>query len=128
MRKGELSEHIYPERRRGLGPHMAFTVLTFPLYWLRFAKYSSAARRHALEQYPILPCKPTPSEEGLNNAESSDLGWSRCIYYLKHKKSKEQKDSTTFQERAYYRDAQHRAHWVTPPPEGIQVPEAEAQP
>ena len=29
--------------------------------------------------------------------------------------------------RVYYRDAQHRAHWVTPPPEGIQVPEAQAQ-
>jgi hypothetical protein len=30
--------------------------------------------------------------------------------------------------RVYYRDEQHRAHWVTPPAEGIQVPESEAQP
>lgn len=29
--------------------------------------------------------------------------------------------------RVYYRDADHRAHWVTPPPEGISVPEEEAQ-
>lgn len=29
--------------------------------------------------------------------------------------------------RVYYRDAQHRVHWVTPPPDGIQVPESEAQ-
>jgi hypothetical protein len=29
--------------------------------------------------------------------------------------------------RVYYRDAEHRAHWVTPPSEGIRVPEAEAQ-
>lgn len=29
--------------------------------------------------------------------------------------------------RIYYRDDQGRAHWVTPPREGIQVPEAEAQ-
>jgi hypothetical protein len=29
--------------------------------------------------------------------------------------------------RVYYRDAQHRAHWVTPPPQGIQVPESQAQ-
>lgn len=29
--------------------------------------------------------------------------------------------------RVYYRDAQHRAHWVTPPSQGIQVPESEAQ-
>jgi hypothetical protein len=28
--------------------------------------------------------------------------------------------------RVYYRDAQHRAHWVTPPAEGIRVPEKEA--
>lgn len=29
--------------------------------------------------------------------------------------------------RVYYRDAQHRAHWVTPPAEGIRVPAAEAE-
>ena len=28
--------------------------------------------------------------------------------------------------RVYYRDAEHRAHWVTPPTEGVRVPEAEA--
>lgn len=28
--------------------------------------------------------------------------------------------------RVYYRDAEHRAHWVTPPPDGLRVPEAEA--
>ena len=29
--------------------------------------------------------------------------------------------------RVYYRDAEHRAHWVTAPSEGIRVPESEAQ-
>ncbi|MEH2310660.1 MAG: hypothetical protein V7K35_04340 [Nostoc sp.] len=29
--------------------------------------------------------------------------------------------------RVYYRDAEHRAHWVTAPTEGIRVPESEAQ-
>lgn len=29
--------------------------------------------------------------------------------------------------RVYYRDAEHRAHWVTTPSEGIRVPESEAQ-
>lgn len=28
--------------------------------------------------------------------------------------------------RVYYRDADHRAHWVTPPTEGVRVPESEA--
>jgi len=29
--------------------------------------------------------------------------------------------------RVYYRDAEHRAHWVTPPPDGLRVPENEAR-
>ncbi len=29
--------------------------------------------------------------------------------------------------RVYYRDANHQAHWVTPPPQGIQVPYDEAR-
>ncbi|WP_373526288.1 hypothetical protein [Nostoc sp.] len=29
--------------------------------------------------------------------------------------------------RVYYRDAEKRAHWVTPPKEGIRVPESQAQ-
>jgi hypothetical protein len=29
--------------------------------------------------------------------------------------------------RVYYRDAEHRAHWVTPPPGGIRVSENEAR-
>jgi hypothetical protein len=28
--------------------------------------------------------------------------------------------------RVYYRDAEHRAHWVTAPPSGISVPAAQA--
>ena len=28
--------------------------------------------------------------------------------------------------RVYYRDADHRAHWVTPPTEGVRIPESEA--
>jgi hypothetical protein len=29
--------------------------------------------------------------------------------------------------RVYYRDAQHKAHYVTPPPGGIKVPASQAQ-
>jgi hypothetical protein len=29
--------------------------------------------------------------------------------------------------RVYYRDSEHRAHWVTAPPDGLRVPETEAQ-
>jgi hypothetical protein len=29
--------------------------------------------------------------------------------------------------RVYYRDSEHRAHWVTPPAEGISVPASEAE-
>ncbi len=56
-----------------------------------------------------------------------------ALYYLynQHKNSQEQGPQGQYylskNGRVYYRDAQHRAHWVTPPPAGIQVPEAQAQ-
>jgi hypothetical protein len=61
------------------------------------------------------------------------LGGAAALYYMynKHKKAQQ----TTGVEgqyylskngRVYYRDEQGRAHWVTPPPQGIQVPEQEA--
>jgi hypothetical protein len=61
------------------------------------------------------------------------LAGSAALYYLynKHKNSQEQGPQGQYylskNGRVYYRDAQHRAHWVTPPTEGIKVPESEAQ-
>lgn len=61
------------------------------------------------------------------------LAGAAALYYLyKHHKNAAQKEGAEGQYylskngRVYYRDAEHRAHWVTPPPGGIAVPEAEA--
>jgi hypothetical protein len=61
------------------------------------------------------------------------LAGAAALYYLykKHQnaKAKEGVDGQYYLSkngRVYYRDADHRAHWVTPPPGGITVPEDEA--
>lgn len=61
------------------------------------------------------------------------LGGAAALYYLynRQKNAKGQgaegKYYLSKNGRVYYRDAEGRAHWVTPPQGGIQVPEAEAQ-
>lgn len=62
------------------------------------------------------------------------LGGAAALYYLyKHHQGAVAAQGSESQYylskngRVYYRDADHRAHWVTPPPEGIAVPEAEAR-
>ena len=61
------------------------------------------------------------------------LAGAAALYYLyKHHQSASAKEGPEGQYylskngRVYYRDAEHRAHWVTPPPGGISVPESEA--
>ena len=62
------------------------------------------------------------------------LAGAAALYYL-YKKSQNAKaeygpDSQYYLSkngRIYYRDAEGRAHWVTPPQEGITVPESEAR-
>jgi len=63
------------------------------------------------------------------------LAGAAALYYL-YKKNKAAHESGNTSEpqyylskngRVYYRDAEHRAHWVTPPTEGIQVSDSEAQ-
>lgn len=61
-----------------------------------------------------------------------------ALYYLYRKHQANQANQTTAQNgqpvyylskngRVYYRDATARVHWVTPPPQGVQVPYDEAQ-
>ena len=60
------------------------------------------------------------------------LAGAAALYYLYKHHQNAQKDGVDGQYylskngRVYYRDAEHRAHWVTPPPGGITVPAAEA--
>jgi hypothetical protein len=62
------------------------------------------------------------------------LGGAAALYYMyKHHQSAAASQGPEGQYylskngRVYYRDADHRAHWVTPPQEGIAVPETEAR-
>ncbi len=73
-------------------------------------------------------------KKGLSTGQKiAILGGAAALYYLytrhknKQEKGAEGKYYLSKNGRVYYRDAQNRAHWVTPPAEGIRVPESEAQ-
>jgi hypothetical protein len=74
------------------------------------------------------------AKKGLSNTQKvAILAGAAALYYLYNKHKNSQKEGAQGQYylskngRVYYRDAQGRPHWVTPPSEGIRVPEAEAQ-
>ena len=77
---------------------------------------------------------PQMSEGMSNKKKLVILAGAAALYYL-YKKSQNAKaeygpDSQYYLSkngRIYYRDADGRAHWVTPPQEGITVPESEAR-
>lgn len=81
--------------------------------------------------------RPTPQPQarrGLNTGQKvAILAGAAALYYLynQHRNKPQQgaqgKYYLSKNGRVYYRDAQGRAQWVTPPPGGIQVPESEAQ-
>lgn len=72
--------------------------------------------------------------KGLSNKQKVViLAGAAALYYLYNQHKNKQAEGAEGQYylskngRVYYRDAQHQVHWVTPPAEGIQVPETEAQ-
>ncbi|MBW4680538.1 MAG: hypothetical protein KME19_10515 [Microcoleus vaginatus WJT46-NPBG5] len=74
------------------------------------------------------------ARQGLSNTQKvAILAGAAGLYYLynQQKNAKGQGPQGQYylskNGRVYYRDAQNRPHWVTPPQGGIQVPEAEAQ-
>jgi len=74
------------------------------------------------------------AKKGLGTGQKvAILAGAAALYYLynQHKNAPQEgaqgKYYLSKNGRVYYRDAEHRAHWVTPPPEGIRVPESEAQ-
>ena len=76
----------------------------------------------------------TEARKGLSTGQKvAILAGAAGLYYLynQHKNATQEgaqgKYYLSKNGRVYYRDAEHRAHWVTAPSEGIQVPEAEAQ-
>lgn len=76
---------------------------------------------------------PAAKSEGMSTSKKVVLlAGAAALYYLykKHQSAgKEGPDGQYYLSkngRVYYRDSEHRAHWVTPPPEGIRVPASEA--
>ncbi|MEH2054211.1 hypothetical protein [Nostoc sp.] len=76
----------------------------------------------------------TEAKKGLSTGQKvAILAGAAGLYYLynQHKNASQEgaqgKYYLSKNGRVYYRDAEHRAHWVTPPSEGIRVPESEAQ-
>jgi hypothetical protein len=74
------------------------------------------------------------AKKGLGTGQKvAILAGAAALYYLynQHKNASQEgaqgKYYLSKNGRVYYRDAEHRAHWVTPPSEGIRVPESEAQ-
>lgn len=80
--------------------------------------------------------QPQPqAKKGLSTGQkvAITLAGAAALYYLYNKnKNKQQQGAQgkyylSKNGRVYYRDAQNRPHWVTPPPGGIQVSEQEAR-
>lgn len=132
---------MYPERRRGLRlmALLLTVLLTFPLFTGCGISRSNAlpppvdnTRAEKVSNPP--PANQPQAKKGLTNKQKVILlAGAAALYYLynQHKNSQEQGPNGQYylskNGRVYYRDAQHRAHWVTPPSDGIQVPEAEAR-
>lgn len=83
---------------------------------------------------PPPPNARPQARRGISNGQKvAILVGAAALYYIynQHKNKQQQgpqgKHYLSKNGRVYYRDAQGRAHWVTPPPEGIQVPEEEAR-
>jgi len=81
-----------------------------------------------------VPGNQPQAKKGLSTGQKvAILAGAAALYYLYNQQKNAQgtgpqgKYYLSKNGRVYYRDAQNRAHWVTPPPEGIQVPESQAQ-
>lgn len=79
----------------------------------------------------------TPTKTGVSTTQKVVLlaGAAALYYMYKHHQAAQTGQNASGPDsqyylskngRVYYRDADHRAHWVTPPTEGVRVPESEA--
>lgn len=85
------------------------------------------------QSYPNSDRAERPRQGLSNKQKFVILAGAAALYYLYNQHKNKQAVGAEGQYylskngRVYYRDAQHRVHWVTPPSEGIQVPESEAR-
>ena len=131
---------LYPEARRSRFMALLLTtLLTFPFVTACGSSKQSSAPPPPVDDTRAVsanrPPNPTPeAKKGLSNTQkvAITLAGAAALYYIynQHKNKQEQGPQGQYylskNGRVYYRDAQKQAHWVTPPPEGIKVPESEA--
>ncbi|MEG3896234.1 MULTISPECIES: hypothetical protein [unclassified Microcoleus] len=133
---------IKPEPRRSRFMALLLTtLLTFPFLSACGSSEQSSAPPPPVDNtraggvQPNPGSTPTPqAKKGLNTAQKVGitLAGAAALYYIynqyknKQEKGPQGKHYLSKNGRVYYRDAQNRAVWVTPPPEGIKVPESEA--
>ena len=133
---------IYPKPRRGLRliALLLSVLLTFPLLTACGGGSRSSSQLPPIDDTRggtvsnTRPVNQPQAKKGMSTGQKvAVLAGAAALYYLynKHKNAQEQGPEGQYylskNGRVYYRDAQHRAHWVTPPPGGIQVPESEAR-
>jgi len=85
------------------------------------------------QTYPA-PSNRQQARKGLGTGQKvALLAGAAALYYIYNQHKNKQGEGAqgkyylSKNGRVYYRDAEGRAHWVTPPSEGIRVPEQEAQ-
>lgn len=130
--------HSEPRRRLRIIALILSLLLTVPLF-------TACGSRQATTPPPPVddtrggtvsntrPVNQTQVKKGLSTGQKiAILTGAAALYYLYNQNKNKQQQGPEGQYylskngRVYYRDAQGRAHWVTPPPEGIRVPEAQA--
>ena len=133
---------IEQKRRRVLRPRgwLLSLLLTFPLLTACGGSQTTTPpppvddTRGGVQTSPA-PTQSPQAKKGLTTGQKVGitLVGAAALYYLYNQHKKKQGEGAQGQYylskngRVYYRDAEHRAHYVTPPKEGIKVPEEEAQ-
>jgi hypothetical protein len=135
---------ISPERKKAPLPAAVFlsALLTVPILSSCGGGSQTAAPPPPVDDtvgrnvnYPTPANQPQQARRGLSTGQkvAITLVGAAALYYLYNQRKNAQgqgpqgKHYLSKNGRVYYRDAQGRPHWVTPPPEGIQVPASEAQ-
>ncbi|NJM70081.1 MAG: hypothetical protein HC862_07520 [Scytonema sp. RU_4_4] len=133
-----------PERKRASFPVAVFlsALLTVPVLSSCGGGSQTSAPPPPVDDtagrnvnYPQSANQPQQAKRGLTTGQkvAITLVGAAALYYLYNQRKNAQgkgpqgKYYLSKNGRVYYRDAQNRAHWVSPPPEGIRVPESEAQ-
>ena len=133
---------IQPEQKRFLRTKawLLSTLLSVPMFAACSSPQASSPPPPPIDDTRGGTVVPPPANQqpqarrGLSTGQKvAILAGAAALYYLynRHKNRQEQGSEGKYylskNGRVYYRDAQGRAHWVTPPREGIRVPEEEAQ-